>query len=271
MIGRKSIVGLSLLAVFAFCALAAQGASAAWQTSNKSTAWTCAPNGGKKDFSDAHCDHTVAEGTGSFGHVEIAKSTQTPITITNEKTASNTTAAQPVALNSELFGVPVTITCQKVANAAGSTSYIENTEPSAGNMQVHGTIWIDITLCGMEGIPCEVAEPITIHILFHAVEEPTKGAMALEFTPTEGSTTLTTIHFKPGCFIEEAPIEGKLKSTGGTGSTANESGATSVFEGGNEMSELSLGGSPATFTGKFTTRMEKVNGVEQNPITITTN
>ena len=101
MIRRRSIVGLSLLSVLAFCAFAAQGASAAWETATNTTAWTCVENGGSKDFKDADCSEATTAGSGKFGHVAIPNASKTSIESSSSSWrtdgARRATRAPPVA------------------------------------------------------------------------------------------------------------------------------------------------------------------------------
>ena len=83
MIGRRATVGLSLLCALAFCAFAAQSASAAKAVNT--TAFTCV-EGATKDFSDAHCDTKVTAGTGQYGHVVIPQGTTTEVVGENTTT-----------------------------------------------------------------------------------------------------------------------------------------------------------------------------------------
>jgi hypothetical protein len=81
----QTTICFSLVSALMFCALAAQGASAA--EAKNTTAVTCVKNGGLLDFKDAHCDETVEPGTGEFGHVELTNTVEgtTEIHITTKK------------------------------------------------------------------------------------------------------------------------------------------------------------------------------------------
>src|SRR5262245_34707505 len=88
---RRSAVGLSLICALVFCALAAQGASAA--EGKNTTAYECVKGGGSKDFSDAHCDNNVGAGKGEYGHVVLPLNEKITLSITNEKTKNETKEA----------------------------------------------------------------------------------------------------------------------------------------------------------------------------------
>lgn len=266
---RKSIVGLSLLAVLAFCALAAQGASAAWVSSIKTQAFACHPGGGSKDFSDAHCDKKVTAGTGTFGHVLISGKKE--IETSNTQTKNSTTEAAPAILRSTVFGVPTKIECKKVEPDTSVTSFIENYEPAAGQHNVQGTSAVNFTECVTEGLGsgCKVKEPITLATLFHGVENGTK--MALEFTSDPAGAAYVTLHFEgASCVLPEAEVTGSARGTGGAGNESAFSGATLKFEPNAEDEELKFAGLfNATFEGTFTSRMKEAGGTG-DAITTTT-
>jgi len=259
----KSIVGLSLLSALLLCAVAAQSAQAAWEPATNLTAYTCVPGGGGLDFTDAHCDHQVTPGTGSFGHEKIANGVKTEIETSNKQTASETTAAQPAVLKSTILGNAVTITCKKVEPDTNATSFIINEEPSAEKHNAHGTSAVNFTECNVEGNgkACSVAEPITLKTLFEGVEEPNTKGMAIEFKPDPAGEPYVTIKFTGTCLLSEAKVTGLAR---GTGSGTTGGGATLEFK--PEDEELFFAGVKATFEGKFTTRMAGGG----NPITFTT-
>jgi hypothetical protein len=262
MTARKSILGLSLLAVLAFCAIAAQGASAAWKEATNTTAITCGPSGGSLDFSDSHCDKQVPEGTGSFGHVEIAKDTSTDIEIAGVGNSR---------LKAKAAGLKVNIACKKALTDPTPTSFIKNTEPEANIHKVNGTVAVTFEDCKEEGelaaLGCQPVEPITVASVFKGVEEPEKGTMALEFTP-DGSENFAELTYKAGCLIGTGPfpVKGSMKGTpAGVEPNQRWSGATVKFEPGNEMESLKFGGEKAEFEATFTMKMK-----EGNPIALTT-
>lgn len=264
--GRKSILGLSLFSVLLVCALAAQGASAAWQTATKTTAFTCVKEGGLKDFGvgDSHCSkEKVPAGTGEFGHVEIAPNTgHTKVVTTNETTGG---ATEPAVLTGSLLGASVKITCKKVANVGGeageNANWLENVQTVEGTVTKHdiaGHSSINFTECSQEGngAKCKVKEPIEVNTNVTAQEEPTTENMAYLFAAETGKP-YTTIGFEGTCLIASTEVKGSARGT--------TEGATLKFEGKDE--ELTAFGNAATFTGKFTTKMAGVGG---NPITTTT-
>ena len=258
MISGKTMA-LAALSALALCGAMAQSASAAFEPATDTTAFTCVQEGGEEDFTDAHCDYYAGEANGEYGHVAIASGEPTDITITNENTASSTTASTPAILHSTLAGVSVTLEATEVHGEG----YIEN-EGSEGEHQVTGHVTVKYTNIHVSGVPnCEVAEVI-LAAKFEGVNQG--GEMGLNFSPTEG-TTFAEIPFSgEGCAFNgfTFKVKGSMIATGGTGPTAQNSGATTVFEPGNGMESLTLGGSAATFESTVTAEMK-----EGNPIALT--
>jgi hypothetical protein len=248
MIGRRSIVGLALLSVFAFCAFAAQGASAAWETATNTTAFTCV-EGGTKEWNNSGCSGTpLRPGEGKFGHTEIAAGTSTDI---------ETSSSEPSVLKSSLLGAEVTITCKKTVPDPEVTSFIENTSSGGSNMDLHGTLAVVFQECSQTGNGAKCTVPnITLKTKFHGAKEPGKANMAVEFEGDE-SENFFVIAFAGTCLIKEAPFKGVLRGT--------VNGDLLEFKAAAEDEALTFFGNAATFTGNFTTKM-----VGGNPISITT-
>jgi hypothetical protein len=267
--GFRSLLGLALLSAIVGCAIVAQTAAAAFTKDTNSTFVTCVEKGGKKDFSDAHCDKSVTPETGNFGHVKIAPKTSTPIVITNAKTASATTASTPAKFNVTLGGVAAELTATTVTG----TGTIENLEPEKGKMTASGTVVVKYTgITVNKPAGCKVKEPVEVKAKLSAVSEGKK--MGVQFEPSVEGANFTEFTFEnnPECALNKTtvPVKGSAIATGGAGNEAAGSGATSIFEPGNGMESLKVGAAEATFTSTTTTRMAPVEGVEQNPIAITT-
>jgi hypothetical protein len=270
MIGRKAVVGLSLLSALLFCAFAAQSASAA--PAKNTTAVTCVKGGGELDFKDEHCDEKVAAKTGSFGHVAIneGKPVTTNVSVTNAKTANKTTEAAPTILKGTVFGVKNEITCKTVAGEGSLT----NSEPVAKDHKLTGSITANFTSCTVNkpaGFGCKVKEPITVKSKVEGVEGlgAGKNEMGLEFKPSEGEVFNEVV-------IESCFLAGTFKTTGtaiGTGTpapTEKHSGTTNVFTNAMTKETLKLAGNPAEVSSSTTVRMAPVEGKEQSPIALTT-
>lgn len=273
MIGRRAVLGLSLLSALLFCAFAAQSASA--QKAENTTAFTCVEGGGAKDFSDAHCDKKVGAGEGKFGHVAIANDTTTEIEITNEKMGAATNEKTSQLLKATAFGVKTEITCDTVTG----TGTIHNVESGVGSKKhtVTGTGTVKYSGCKvLKPAKCSVG-PIEIkNGTFQGVEKtgPEKNTMGVEFTPEAGKP-FTTIPFEGA----ECALKGKSISVEGTaigtanpsvGDTAKHSGATVTFTEAMTKETLKVGLNAAEHKGGFTVKMKEMEGKPQNPIALTT-
>jgi hypothetical protein len=149
---RKTIVSLLLLCAFVVAAFAAQSASAEEAT----TLFTCTPVETGAKFSDEHC---TQEGSGSgFRHTEIAAGSMKEVTGSNEKTTSETKAAQAATLHLAISTIPITITCKK-ASSSGSLMNV-----AGPPMRASGSITTAYTECEtiLEGTKknCKVKEPM---------------------------------------------------------------------------------------------------------------
>lgn len=264
MIGRRALVGLSLLSALLFCALAAQGASAAAHTSENTTAFTCVSKGGNLDFSDAHCDKTVSAGTGSFGH-ELIPVGKTEIELTNQGTKNETKESSILTLKSTLAKVETHTDCSTV-NGSGT---IENSGTKTDH-KVAGTITLEVSNCTVtKPAKCTVKEPIVWKATYMGVDQlgAGKNEMGIEFTP-EGKN-FTEITFEGAeCALKGSTFgtSGTAIVTGAPGGSAKESGATWIFEPGNGMEEMTWGGAPDEMVASLTMKM-KGGG---NPISLTT-
>jgi hypothetical protein len=275
MIGRRAVLGLSLLSALMFCALAAQGASAA--EAKNTTAVTCieVANG---FFEDAHCDVKLPSATGHFEHAELTGTIEgkTDIHVTNEKTAEKTTKSTPVTTKFVFGGVEVHIICKKVVTDPSTpTSWIANTGTGSEH-KVEGTIAINIEECEVvKPVNCKVKEPKTLHAKFKGVEElgASKNEMGLEFVPNEG-TIFNAITFEgEKCVLKGKTInvEGTAIGTSGSGSqTAKHHGATVVFTAAMTKETLKVGGKAAEFVATFTLSMVNKEGITEWPIAFTT-
>jgi hypothetical protein len=265
MIGRKGLVGLSLLCALAFCAFGAFGASSA--SAAGTTAFTCVEEGGEEDFEDEHCDEEVAPGTGEYGHVDITS--ETSIVATNSLTLENKSSW---LLNGTIGGTAVEITCGTV-NATGT---LKNAVNGNGEMVVEGSGELSTTNC-MLMQPAAQTNNCTVTVQNTKSIAGTKE-MKMVFSPEPGAGgvfTKITIVDGPGTCPKALKgtftVEGSAAATGlGSGATPSYSGATMHFTDADTTSTLVFAGHPAGLTGTLTFRMAPVEGVEQNPITLTT-
>jgi hypothetical protein len=274
MIGRRAVVGLSLLSALLFCAFAAQSASAA--KSINTTFFTCAPDGTNKgDFKDAHCDETN-KGAGAFKHELIALNTTTEIEVSNEKVTNNTTEDEPATLKGKVAGAKVDIECTKVTTSVDkngkSESNIHNVETEVGGKKVHtatGTVAVHYSDCKVtELLKCTVKEPIPTRAVVTGAEElgAGKNEMGLEFTQDEGKPFAEITFEGAECAVKGKTfnVTGSAIGTSGPTTTSSqtnkESGATVVFTAANGMQNLKLGPEAAEFTNIATTTMFGAGG-----------
>jgi hypothetical protein len=259
---RRTTIGISLICALAFCAFAAQGASAA--EGINTTAFECVKGGGAKDFSDAHCDKQVTAGTGEFGHVVLTLNTKTSIAITNEKTKNETKEAATTVLKGTIAGLKSEIICKTVTG----TGSLTNEEPTSKVHRVKGIVEAKFTSCTAPkpAFGCKVKEPISVSSNVEGVEGlgAGKNEMGLEFKPTGEHFASVTLE---GCFIAGTfNTDGTAVATSNTSSTGKFTGATSVFTAAMTKETLKLAGNPAEV--ESTTTVSKAGG--GNPIALTT-
>ena len=250
MIGRKAVIGLSLLCALVFTAFAAPSAQAG------TTAFTCVKDGGAKDFKEAHCAKNGENDGNLYGHVGFAGTTKW--VSTNKKTANKTVDHTPAILKGTLAGASSEISCTKVDGHGSFTN-----EEVGGKMKVSGTAVGTYTECTVlkptKG--CVVKQPIEATANVSTVEEG--ATMGLRFTGSKAGETFTEI------FYENKGAEKCVLLNGGkpfpvTGSTvATDKGATAEFTAAH--SKLLLGGNAASYTA-----LETVSSVGGTPLSMTT-
>lgn len=271
MIRGRGVVGFSLLLALLCSAFVAQSASAA--AAKNTTAVTCVPGGGTKDFSDAHCDNKVAAGTGEFGHVAIEPGKTTTVVITNEKTKNGTTETTPTTFKGTAFGAKLEGSCQTVA---GEGTF-KNEEPEPGVHTGSGTGTIKATNCKVDKpAKCTVKEPLEIPGLGSPVEElgAGKNEMGAELKPAKGEIFSSVTLENKGeekCALAGKPLEvkGTAIATSALAPTEIHSGATAVLTNAMTKETLSLGGNPVEVSGTTTIR-PVIEGKVQNPLSSTT-
>jgi hypothetical protein len=245
MIGRRTVVGLSLLCALLFSAVAASSASAAEET----TAFTCVAEE-KGNFNDNHCTESNP-GAGSFSHQEIK------VGETTEKV--NGTQTENAVLKSIVGGLSAEIVCTGMS----TKGHLKN--EAGPPMKVKGDkITITFTGCSLKGTlatieGCKVPAEIKTN---EQTSETTKGSMEVTFKPTTGNVFATFL--LSAC--KEIP-EKNLEVTGSAkaipeGTTLKTTAAST--EGKGKVSEnngLWLSGQKATFVSKSTVVMEGGSGI----------
>jgi len=284
MIGRKAIVGLSLLCALCFCAFGAASASAKGTTAGECT--TAAPT---KDFSDAHCDTPKAGGT--TGHILFANGLANTVNVTAANDLTGT--ASPFFLEGKVAGIVVKVECTTVA-ATGTVTNTENAETKAmtidfGNAE---TKFTGCTVLTQEG-KCTVTVAATKSVQTDPMNLKKEGAektgpteekvkvveeaagstdMGLKFAPV-GAGNFTELTFAgeacPAAIKGAKPVKGFAYATGGRANSNLEgttsSGATAIFSKASTLGGLTFAGNPASLEGTLTFR--KSGG---NPLIITT-
>jgi hypothetical protein len=282
MIGRRTVIGLSLLSALLFCAFAAQGAFAAEKESENTTAFTCAPGSGA-GFSDEHCDAAVGSGA-SFVHTAIANNTATKVEGSNDGVTESTKKFESAVLRGKIGLTATEITCEKFVTDA-TKSFVENNE----NVKVHkvkGTVRGEFKTCKvLKPLKCTLKEPVVTEATVVGVDglqgpkEAEKNAMGLRFkgeiVSGTSTDTFANIRFEGAeCALknQEFPVTGSVIATSGptteSGQENKHSGATLVFTPKFSMQKLHIGTTPNTaeFETIATTRMSE----KGNPIALTT-
>lgn len=240
----------------AFWAFAAAGASAS------DRAWTCKPVTTGATFSDQHCLTAKAGGEG-WTHELITATTanKTPITVTNEKTASSTTASSVQILKGALSGVETEVKCAKVANAPEEEALLWNDENATGKFasatgRLHYT-GCEVTKPARE---CKVKNGTILTNKLLGTTEKEEGT-GVVIKPDEG-TEFTAINIE-GC-KNNVPAAGAYPVTGSL--TVKATGATlsATHEEITKQGTLLFGGNVTGIEGAITVSMK-----EGNPITLT--
>jgi hypothetical protein len=271
MIGRRAVLGLSLLLALLCSAFLAQNAAAV--AAKNTTAVTCVKGGGMQDFKDAHCDENVGAGKGEYGHVAIEPGKTTTVVITNEKTKNGTTETTPTTFKGTAFGAKLEGSCQTVT---GEGTF-KNEEPEPGVHTGSGTGTIKATNCKVDKpLKCTVKEPLEIPGIGSPVEElgAGKNEMGAELKPAKGEIfSSVTLENKGAekCALAGKPLEvkGTAIATSALAPTEIHSGATAVLTNAMTKETLSLGGNPVEVSGTTTIR-PVVEGKIQNPLSSTT-
>ena len=249
MIGRRAVVGLSLLSALLFCAFAAQSASAA-QAVNTTT-FTCFDTGNFKtgDFTDAHCDVPGTPGSQQFAHKTIPTFTQTEVTMTNEKVTNGTKDSEPTVVKSKIGLSSVEITCTTVKGEP-KNSAVENVEEGKGHFWRGVWAWVTEACTVNKPAKCAVKAPIKSDSTLVAVEKlgAAENEMGVELKGSGAEETLAEVTFEGAeCALKSKTfkIKGSLIGTSGptteSSQTSKGSGATVVVTPKNGMQKTKLG------------------------------
>lgn len=279
MIGRRAVVGLSLLSALLLGTLAVPSAFATVGTkSNNTTAATCVKVGPGNEFADAHCSN---KSSGEYGHQLISLNTTTQVDATNAGVTNETKSSEPAVLKSSIGLAKLSIECA-VVNGLPENSTQHNVEPAGGQHTFTGSAQAEWSSCNVkEMAKCVVKEPIVVSTTFYGVEglegpKGEKNAMGVEYKGAGEEETFANITFQnkgaEACSLHEKtfPVRGSLIGTSGpTTESAQEGKATSatiVVTPKFKMQTLKLGTNAAEFSVIVVPTM--ANG--GNPISVTT-
>ena len=225
MIGHRGTAAAAVLCALVLCAFAAQSALAAKGT----TAFTCAKTEKETAFSDAHC---TKAGTGAgYKHQAIATGEKTNIVLTNQKTASETTAPTPAIIKIHFGPMEGELECQGVKGEGTLTN-----NETGGKMNVSGTVSTTFSECTVSPTvtfpECQLEKPFTSTTTFSTPRE----GMNLSFVP-EGSEVLVKfrlIKCKASLENTEYAVSGSYTGTpnGTTWETTTESSSGLKSSGG---------------------------------------
>ena len=268
MIGRRTVIGLSLLSALLFSAFAVQSASATSKSVN-TTMFTCVDTGPAKtgDFTDAHCDTEGIKEKEKYAHVSIPNGSTTTIDFTNNTTGAKTV---PAVLKSKIGLVSTEITCTTVKSNTAKSFW--HNEELNGKHTITGTEQKEYTGCSVQKpAKCGVEAPIVVNANVVGGEKfgASEKEMGLEFEGSGAEKTLTTITFTGAeCALKGTSVKvtGSAIGTGKVAAGKKHSGATLVFSPEDKMQSLKLGAAEATLTA--TTTM--TNAISKTPISTTT-
>jgi hypothetical protein len=285
MIGRRAVLGLSLLCALLFSAFAAQSASAA---TNGQTAFTCVKvEANKGDFKDAHCDENVGTNKGSFAHKALTANPTTEVEGTNAGTKNATTESTPAILRGEALLSKVEITCTGVNGAAtienklvGERHEVAATGTGTGTPKDFTVTYTGCTVqkpstkCTVEDSVTKIPGTIDVRATAATSESigPAKNEMGVVFSPPVVAGVVQpfveiTFTGGPECPLNglTVPVRGSAAGVGTPLNTSVHSGATLNFTDARTTETLTFGGKPAGLVSVVTVKMKG-----GNPITSTT-
>jgi hypothetical protein len=252
MIGRRAIVGLSLLCALFLTALGATSAQAKKGTKT----FTCAFVFTGGEFGSAHCNKKGE----AWGHLVFNKNTVT--TSGNRRTKgeleeSEEEESSTVVLTAVIAGINVEIKAEEVTGAGSA----ENKELE-GTWEGTGTETLEYTKLSTNVKGCTIKSPVvvkatvTTKVISEAPEE-----MGLEYKPVEG-TTLGEFTFEGAeCALKGLTVKLTGTAIATPGGTPNGSGAILNITPAMSEKTLQLGGKPAKLSQRITRRGENGNAL----------
>jgi hypothetical protein len=214
MIGRRAVVGLSLLSALVFFAFSASSALAV----NGTTAFTCVKSPAVlPGFKDEHCKEAAIKAEEvKFKHEEIKQDLTTSIHFTNKTTIvkegeKEVDQTEDGVLAVKIFGAELEIICKKIFGHAELTNSLDATTKehriTIKKVTIHYT---ECTVSKPAG--CVIPEKT---VLVEGVEGTTeKQEDSIKFKPEVGTTfvTITLEKCTNGLFNGKHEIKGSVKA-----------------------------------------------------------
>ncbi|MGD9736671.1 MAG: hypothetical protein AB7V58_13880 [Solirubrobacterales bacterium] len=193
-------------------------------------AYTCSKSASSKDFSDAHC--ASASESGEYGHTLISGE-NVKATVTNEKTASETKAAETSKLKGQLSGIATEVQCTG-AHGTGTLTNSATSVTGSGTIKYTGCT---VTAPASKGCKVEKGEFSTETLSATTAEQATG---TLKLSPKSPATRFALVPIE-GC-EEGLPADAFYPVTGSL--VAEVSGATvkATHAGTTEQGSLKFGG-----------------------------
>jgi hypothetical protein len=261
MMGRRVVIGLSLLSALLFSAFMAPSAFAVGGT----TAFTCAPEPKptpeSKGFSDEHCLKAASGLNVKFVHTPFEGTTV--VEGTAEKTKNETKEATEPVLKSVAAGVEV-ILSSKTMTTAGELTNVGGVPMKVTGKKIVITFGTVEVTKGPAGCKVKGGKIVTKNLVSETKE------MEVVFKPEAGAAEpFATFEFEgAGCILNGVvfKVTGSAKALP-NGATLETTEASTEGKGKpSENNGLWLSGQKATFTSQSTIR----RAVGGNPITLTT-
>jgi hypothetical protein len=275
MIGRRAVLGLSLLSALVFSAFAVQSAAAEGPSVN-TTMFTCVdtfPNNAG-DFTDPHCDTAGIPKKERYAHVGIENGNTTSLIATNKEVTNSTKDSEPTVFKSKVGLTATEITCTTVETETANTT--AHNEVLNMKHTITGFVRLVHKGCTVnKPAKCTIKEPIEANAKVNGVEGLGAGAneMGLELKGSGAEETFAEITYEGAeCSLKGKTfkVKGSVICTSGptteSPQTNKSSGATWVFTPKKEMQKLKFGVEVAEFSMIVTLK----NAISKTPISVTT-
>jgi hypothetical protein len=271
MIGRRAVVGLSLLCALVLCALAAPGAMALKGT----TAFICKPEpkaeSKTKGFEDEHCTKSVEGTNATWVHTELGAVSQ--LTVSNLETESKVVFPK---FKSTVSGVEVELEAGGAEWCVEKTS-VKNKETEKKQMEAAGegcakfynVVVVKPTKCSVKNEEISLEEGTAGKSVVKETEG--KSEMFIEFTAGKTERFAEISLEGAECALKGTAI--KVTGTAKANKTTEEGkldGPTVRFTTAETEKTLKVGASAAKFEATTTVRTLPGVGQEEDPLALTT-